>query len=62
MDIWYTLLILAVAWFIVYIVAKYLKLDEKYNWTIGPLFLLMRTKRFNNFIKKVAKKYARFWR
>ncbi len=62
MDIWITLLILAVVWFIVYIVAKYLKVDEKYNWTIGPLFLLMRTKRFNNFIKKVAKKYARFWR
>lgn len=62
MDIWYTLLILALVWFIVYIVARYLKLDEKYNWTIGPLFLLMRTKRFNNFIKRVAKKYARFWR
>lgn len=62
MEVIYTLIILAVIWFIVYIVIRYLKLDEKYNWTMGPLFLLMRTKRFNKFIKRVAKKYARFWR
>ena len=56
------LLIIAVAWFLIYILGRYLKLDEKFGWTIGPLFLLMRTKRFNDFLRRVAKKYARFWR
>lgn len=58
----YTLLIIAVAWFIVYLLGRYLKVDERFDWTFGPLFLLMRTKRFNKIIKRIAKKYARFWR
>ena len=58
----YILLILATIWFLVYILGRLLKLDEKLGWTFGPLFLLMRTKRFNNFIMKIAQKYARFWR
>ena len=58
----YTLLIIAVIWFIVYLLGRYLKVDEKFDWTLGPLFLLMRTKRFNKIIKRIAKKYARFWR
>jgi len=48
----YILLILAIIWFLVYILGRLLKLDEKLGWTFGPLFLLMRTKRFNNFIMK----------
>jgi hypothetical protein len=58
----FTLLIIAVIWFIVYIVGRFTKIDEKFDWTFGPLFLLMRTRRFNNIIKRIAKKYARFWR
>ncbi|MBN1329281.1 MAG: site-2 protease family protein [Candidatus Heimdallarchaeota archaeon] len=58
----YILLIIATLWFLVYIIGRYFKLDEKYGWTLGPLFLLIRTKRFNNFITKVAVKHARFWR
>ena len=58
----YTLLIIAVIWFIVYLVNRYFKVDERFDWSFGPLFLLMRTKRFNKIIKRIAKKYARFWR
>lgn len=58
----YYLLIIAVAWFVFYVIARMLKLEERFGWSIGPLFLLIRTKRFNNFLKRVAKKYARFWR
>ena len=62
MQLIYSLLIIAGIWAIVYIVSKYLRLDERFGWSIGPLFLLMRTKRFNDFLKRVAKKYARLWR
>ncbi|HUT81348.1 MAG TPA: site-2 protease family protein [Candidatus Bathyarchaeia archaeon] len=58
----YALLIIATLWFLVYILGRYFKLDEKYDWTLGPLFLLIRTKRFNKFLTKVAIKHARFWR
>ncbi len=58
----YSLLILAAVWFIVYVLGRLLKVDERFDWTLGPLFLLMRTKRFNKFITRIAKKYARFWR
>ena len=58
----YSLLILASIWFLVYILARFFKLDEKFGWTMGPLFLLIRTKRFNKFIEKSATKHARFWR
>ncbi|HUU76730.1 MAG TPA: site-2 protease family protein [candidate division Zixibacteria bacterium] len=58
----YIFLIIALTWFLVYILGRMLKLEEKYNWTITPLFILIRTKWFNNFLKKIAKKYARFWR
>ncbi|TFF99656.1 MAG: hypothetical protein EU542_08845 [Promethearchaeota archaeon] len=62
MDIFFSLLIIAAAWFLIYIICFALKLDKRFNWTFGPLFLLMRTKKFNSFIKRVAKKYANFWR
>lgn len=58
----FVFLIIAVVWFLVYILARLLKLEEKFGWTITPLFMLLRTKRFNDFLKRVAKKYARFWR
>jgi len=58
----FSLLIIAVVWFIVYLIGRYLKVDERFDWTLGPLFLLMRTKRFNKIITRIAKKYARFWR
>jgi len=58
----FSLLIVAVIWFIVYLLGRYFKVDEKFDWTLGPLFLLMRTKRFNKIITRLAKKYARFWR
>ena len=58
----FTLLIIAVIWFIVYLLGRYFKVDERFDWTLGPLFLLMRTKLFNKIIKRIAKKYARFWR
>ncbi|MGC9778907.1 MAG: hypothetical protein HZR80_06660 [Candidatus Heimdallarchaeota archaeon] len=58
----YSLLILAAVWFIVYVLGRLLKVDERFDWTLGPLFLLMRTKHFNKFITRIAKKYARFWR
>ncbi|NHJ32954.1 MAG: hypothetical protein FK732_08830 [Asgard group archaeon] len=58
----YTLLIIAVIWFIVYLVGRFFKLDERFDWTLGPIFLLMRTKRFNKIITRIAKKYTRFWR
>ncbi|MBK5112588.1 MAG: site-2 protease family protein [Candidatus Heimdallarchaeota archaeon] len=58
----YTLLIIAVIWFLVYLLGRYFKVDERFDWTLGPLFLLMRTRRFNKVIKRIAKKYARFWR
>ena len=57
----FSLLILASIWFLVYIFGRYFKLDERYGWTLGPLFLLIRTKRFNKFIERLAKKHARFW-
>ncbi len=60
---WYiSLLILASVWFLIYIVGKYLKLDEKYGVTLGPLVLIIRTKLFNKFLERLSKKYVRFWR
>jgi membrane-associated protease RseP (regulator of RpoE activity) len=60
---WYiSLLILAAVWFLIYIIGRYLKLEEKYGVTLGPLILIIRTKRFNKFLERTAKKYARFWR
>lgn len=60
---WYiTLLILASVWFLIYIIGRYLKLDEKYGVTLGPLILIIRTKRFNRFLERLAKKHTRFWR
>ena len=56
------LLVIAGIWALVYILGRVLKLDERFGWTMGPLFLLMRTTRFNNIIKRMAKKHARFWR
>ncbi|MHA1738691.1 MAG: site-2 protease family protein [Candidatus Heimdallarchaeota archaeon] len=56
------LLVIAGIWALVYILGRVLKLDERFGWTMGPLFLLMRTTRFNNIIKRIAKKHARFWR
>ncbi|MHA1220441.1 MAG: site-2 protease family protein [Candidatus Heimdallarchaeota archaeon] len=57
-----TLLIIAAFWFLLYIVGHYFKVEERFGWTLGPLFLLMRTKRFNKFLTRVATKHARFWR
>lgn len=57
----FSFLILASIWFLIYILGRYFKLDERYGWTLGPLFLLIRTKRFNKFIERLAKKHARFW-
>ena len=56
------LLVIAGLWVLVYILGRLFKLDEKFGWTMGPLFLLMRTKRFNKIIQRIAKKHARFWR
>jgi len=57
----YSFLILAIIWFFIYILGRYFKLDERFGWTLGPLFLLIRTKRFNTFIERLARKHARFW-
>ncbi|NHJ87630.1 MAG: hypothetical protein FK734_19370 [Asgard group archaeon] len=62
MNVIYVLLILVSIWFILYLVGRLLNVEERFGWSFGPLFLLMRTKRFNNIIKKWAKKRARFWR
>ncbi|MHA1125946.1 MAG: site-2 protease family protein [Candidatus Heimdallarchaeota archaeon] len=56
------LLVIAGIWALVYILGRVLKLDERFGWTMGPLFLLMRTTRFNNIIKRMAKKHTKFWR
>ncbi|MFW9922309.1 MAG: site-2 protease family protein [Candidatus Thorarchaeota archaeon] len=61
-PIYIFLIVFAVLWFLVYVLGRLLKLDEKLGWSFGPLFLLIRTKRFNEILKKIAKKYARFWR
>ncbi|NHJ49456.1 MAG: hypothetical protein FK733_16825 [Asgard group archaeon] len=62
MQWYFSLLILAAIWFLIYIMGRYLKLEEKFGWTLGPLFLIIRTKRFNKFLERAAKKHARFWR
>ena len=56
------LIIIATAWILVYILGYIFKLDKRLGWTFGPLTLLMRTTRFNNIIKRIAKKHANFWR
>lgn len=61
-PVYIALLVIGGLWVLVYILGRVLKLDEHFGWTMGPLFLLMRTTRFNNIIKRMAKKHARFWR
>mgnify|MGYP005835124741 CR=1 FL=1 len=48
-------------WMIIFILAKYLKL-EKYGLDIFPFFLMYRTKRFNNIISRIAQKSPKTWK
>ncbi|MBD3191607.1 MAG: PDZ domain-containing protein [Candidatus Heimdallarchaeota archaeon] len=56
------IVILAAVWFLIYVICTILNVEERFGWTVGPIFLLIRTKWFNDFIRRLAKKHARFWR
>ncbi|MEA2070968.1 MAG: site-2 protease family protein [Asgard group archaeon] len=62
MNIWFSLLIIATVWFVVYILCKLFKVEERFGWSYGLFFLLMRTKKFNDYLRKISKKHANFWR
>jgi len=55
------LMVLLIFWLMIVLVGQYLHL-EKYGLEISPFVILWRTKRFNNFIRKVAKKAPWLWR
>lgn len=56
------IVVLVAVWFLIYIICTLLNVEERFGWTVSPIFLLIRTKWFNDFIRKLAKKHARFWR
>nr|MDO8080623.1 site-2 protease family protein [Candidatus Freyarchaeota archaeon] len=60
-DTYLLLLAFFMFWMIIFILAKYLKL-EKYGLDVFPFFLMYRTKRFNNIISRIAQKSPKIWK
>lgn len=60
-DAYLILVAIFLFWMILFIIAKYLKL-EKYGFDIAPFFLMYKTKRFNKFISEIAQKSPKFWK
>ncbi|MFX0073504.1 MAG: site-2 protease family protein [Candidatus Hermodarchaeota archaeon] len=55
-------IISAIFWLIVAILAYFLKDKKDGIMVFFPILALMKTKKLNNFIKKIARKAPRFWR
>jgi membrane-associated protease RseP (regulator of RpoE activity) len=47
-------------WILIYVLSRALNL-KKYGLNVEPLYLIYRTKRFNNTLDKIAIKFRRFW-
>jgi hypothetical protein len=54
------LILLLVAWAIIYVVSRVLPL-EKYRVEVTPLYLTVKTERLNRFLRETAAKYPRIW-
>lgn len=52
---------LLLAWVIFYLFSRFLPL-KKYGIQVNPLYLLYKTQRLNDFLKKAAHKNPRFWK
>jgi len=55
------LLVYTSIWIIAYLLGKLFH-SEKHGLTIKPYYLIYKTKAFNEKIKRISKKYKRFWR
>ncbi len=60
-DVYLILAAIFLFWMIIFILAKYLKL-EKYGFDVAPFFLMYRTKRFNDIISRIAQKSPKMWK
>ncbi len=60
-DAYLILIAVFLFWIIVFILAKYLKL-ERYGFDVFPFILIYKTKSFNNIISRIAKKSPRVWK
>ena len=49
------------AWFVFYLAAKRLKLDER-GWVLEPYYALYKSTRLNEFVKRIADWNPRLWR
>jgi Zn-dependent protease len=56
-----TLGIIITTWFIFYLLAKRLKLEDK-GWEIAPYYALYKSTKLNELIKKLASLSPRFWK
>jgi Zn-dependent protease len=56
-----TLGIIITTWFIFYLLAKRLKLEDK-GWEIAPYYALYKSTKLNELIKKLANQSPRFWK
>ena len=52
---------LLVFWLMITLIGRYLNL-EKYGLEISPFAIMWKTKKFNNFIRKIAKKFPWLWK
>jgi len=60
MNVYEALVYLMLFWILIYVLSRVLHL-EKYGLNVEPLYLMYRTKRFNNALDKIAKRFRRFW-
>jgi membrane-associated protease RseP (regulator of RpoE activity) len=60
-DTYSILIAVFLFWIILFVLAKYLHL-EKHGVSVGPLFLMYATKRFNNIISRTAQKSPKIWK
>jgi len=56
-----TLALVLVAWFVFYLAAKRLKLDER-GWVLEPYYALYKSTRLNDLVKRIADLNPGFWR
>ncbi len=58
----YTILLtLLIVWATVYVMSIFLPF-KKYGIQVTPIYMLIKTERFNNFLSRIAEKNQRFWR
>ena len=58
----YTVLFaLLVVWITIYVMSRFLPF-KKYGLEVTPLYILYKTKRFNEFLSRIAEKNRKFWR